>query len=156
MGSSVPCQLCRFESRLIAKSQRDGRERAQSMNTSSTKSIPIQTNRQDMLEELEIREQEMIADQRDYCMFHRIVNGMIARRGASNSSTISSYHSETDKSIASILRTRYRKIDFDTRQPNNDSDVLANDGDELCSPCFPSTDDDDQQAPPETIFVMDM
>jgi hypothetical protein len=122
------------------------------MNTSSTKSIPIQPNRQDMLEELEIREQEMIADERDSIMFHRIVNGMIARRGASNSSTISSYHSETDKSIASILQTRYRKVGIDIRKGGKDSDGLANDCDKGCSTS--SSIDDDR--PPETFFIMDL
>lgn len=159
VGSSVPCHLCRFESRLVAKSQRERRERRECTQSSRSKSIPIQMNRQDMLEDLEIREQEMIADERDYCMFHRIVNGMIARHSASNSSTIRSYHSETEKSIANILRTRYKKIEPDTQKPDDDSDVLAgppSDSDQVCSPCSPSTDNNDGQQPPETIFVMDM
>ena len=148
MGSSVPGH---FESRLIAKSQRERRECSQSMIISSTKSIPIQMNQQDMLEQSKIREQEMLADERDYFMFHRIVNGMIARRGAFNSST-SSYHSETDKSIASILRTRYRKVGTDIRKGGEDSDALANDCDKGCSTS--SSIDDDR--PPETIFIMDL
>eukprot|EP00544_Gedaniella_sp_CCMP2646_P012995 CAMPEP_0202499166 /NCGR_PEP_ID=MMETSP1361-20130828/28848_1 /ASSEMBLY_ACC=CAM_ASM_000849 /TAXON_ID=210615 /ORGANISM="Staurosira complex sp., Strain CCMP2646" /LENGTH=152 /DNA_ID=CAMNT_0049131277 /DNA_START=120 /DNA_END=578 /DNA_ORIENTATION=+ len=152
MASSVPC---RFESRLVAKFQRQGRERSQSMNISSTKSIPIRMNRQDMLEDWEIREQEMIADERDHFMFHRIVNGMIARRDASTPPSATSYHSETEKSIARILRTRYRKVELDTRQPNDDSDALANDCDTSHSPS-PSYSMDDENRPPETIFVMDM
>jgi hypothetical protein len=121
------------------------------MIMSSTKGIPIQMNRQDMLEQSEIREQEMLADERDYFMFHRIVNGMIARRGASNSST-SSYHSETDKVIASILRTRYKKVGTDIRKGGEDSDALANDCDKGCSTS--SSRDDDRS--PETIFIMDL
>ena len=153
MAMSVPC---RFESRLVGKTQRERRERAQSMNISSSKSIPIQMNRQDMLEEWEIREQEMIADERDYFMFHRIINGMIARQGASHhSSSASSYHSETEKSIASILRTRYKKVESDAQKPDEDSDAFANDGAKESSPAS-SMDDDDENRPPETIFIMDM
>lgn len=111
-------------------------------------------NREDIQEEWEIREQEILAEERDYYMFHRIVNGMIAKRGASSSSsTSSSFHSENEKSIASILRTRYKKVESD--KSNNDSDdVLACDELEEYNLSAARTNESDR--PPETIFIMDM
>jgi len=127
-------------------------------SSASTKSIPIHLNLEDLQEEWEIRQQEMIAEERDYYMFHRIVNGMIARQGSGSSSS-SSHKSETDKSIANIMRTRYKNIDSDAIK---DSDLLAYDDEtehahngrrrDLPS----ATQSDESDRPPDTIFIMDM
>lgn len=115
-----------------------------------------------MLEEWEIREQEMIAEERDYVMFHRIVNGMIARRGATTPcSTSRRYHSETEKSIANILRTRYKKVDSD--KPTNDSNMIDSDKPTRDANMIAASDgpaeeniENERDQPPETIFIMDM
>ena len=128
-----------------------------SLSSTSTKSIPIHKNHIDIQEKWEIQEQEMIAEERDFIMFHRIVNGMITRnrQGAESSSSIG-YQSETDKSIASIMRTRYKEL---YSESSKDLDWFVDDDEtEKCSgnqdPPNSRTTEDDR--PPEAIFIIDM
>jgi len=117
-----------------------------------TKSIPIHKSRQDIIEELEVQEQEMLADFRDNVMFHRIVNGMIAKRCAyCGAYTNSCYHSETEKCIASIMRTRYK--DTDAAKFNEDQDVR---NEESCFFGDAAAAAKESDQPPEDIFILDM
>lgn len=90
-----------------------------------------------------MRYQEMLAEERDNNMFIRIVNGMISRTGSELSSELSN---KTDKSIASIMRTRYTKLDGESSTVMEGSSAderridQSNAGDR----------------PPDTIFIMDM
>lgn len=129
-------------------------------STSSTKSIPIHLNQQDLQEEWEIREQEMIAEERDYYMFHRIVNGMIGRQASGMSASSDSYKSETDKSIANIMRTRYKNVDSEKTEDMeliayDDETELAYNGRRRDMPVDPSTTNQDDR-PPDTIFILDL
>lgn len=128
----------------------------------SSKSIPIHLNHDDIQEEWEIREQEWIAEERDSIMFQRIVNGMIARQGSALSNASSSYQSETDKSIANIMRTRYKSMELKSSKV---SDVCGVDAEEETEFAYNGSNPNHSNTasnagadnrPPDTIFVMDM
>lgn len=157
MASSMPSHL---EESLFKrqKARRLKQSSSPSFSTSSTKSIPIHLNHEDIQEEWEIREQEWIAEERDYIMFHRIVKGMIARQGPASASSNASYQSETEKSIANIMRTRYKKMDSETKKDQDslgaydDETELVNNG----RRDLPRAGTTESDRPPETIFIMDM
>ena len=71
----------------------------------STKSIPISKSMKRTPSELQLMEDEALADYRDYCMYVRIVNGM---RGGHN------HHGgrlgTTEESVANIMRTRQMPV----------------------------------------------
>jgi hypothetical protein len=137
-----------------------------SSSSTTSKSIPIEYDHLKSQEDWNFRVQEMLADERDYKMFVRIVNGMIARQGSERSSS-DGCQSETEKSIARIMRTRYQKLDnksptIDNESPTiDDSKIFAyDDQTELTYnghrhlPRYQSTEDDDQ--PLDAIFIIDM
>lgn len=95
-------------------------------------------------------------------MYQRIVQGMINRSSAAGSSSSNAaYQRETDKAIANIMRTHYKKMDSKSTK-----DSLAYDDDEpeltdmynesrrvQCSSCAQLNDSD---RPPDTIFIMEL
>ena len=107
--------------------------------SSVSKSIPIHSNSQRIQEEFEIRTQELLAEHRDFDMFVRLVSGMSQR--TEHSSSVSC-QSETDKSIASIVRTWHKKLGDESATESNDSEG------------FP--DENHADRPPEAIFIIDM
>jgi len=146
----------RLESPMVRRENAARVLQSASFSTTNSKSIPIHVNRQDIQEEWEIREQEMIAEARDHYMFHRIVNGMIALQ-RSNSSN--SHKSETDKSIANIMRTRYKNIDSEMSKDS----ALLDDYDDEADPAYSghrrdprATPSDENERPPDAIFMMEM
>jgi hypothetical protein len=131
-----------------------------SSSSTTSKSIPIEHDHLKSQEDWDFRVQEMLADERDHTMFVRIVNGMIARQGSEHSSS-GSCQSETDKSIARIMRTRYMKLDSESPCSTDDSDIFAyDDQTELTynghrnRSHYQHTDEDDR--PPDAIFIIDM
>ena len=94
--------------------------------------------------------QEILAEERDHSMFVRIVNGMIARQGSEHSST-KSFHSETDKIVASIMRTRYKKLDNEST-----TDDLGSFAYDDQSNLIDNHNSDFLDQPPDAIFIIDM
>jgi hypothetical protein len=80
-------------------------EREESIRTKSipTKSIPIVKNLKRTPSELQLMEDEAMADFRDYCMYTRIVSGITGARR----------HPADLKAINNIVRTRHLPV-FDT------------------------------------------
>jgi hypothetical protein len=70
-------------------------------STVASKSIPI-TNIKRTASEIQLQEEEAMADYRDYCMYARIVNGMSEKRERISDS----FRRSTDQSLANIMRTR--------------------------------------------------
>lgn len=127
-------------------------------SSSSTKSIPIPKNRDDIRDAYEIQEQEWIAEERDFIMFHRLINGMIS----SSSLGTASLRSETDKSIANIMRTHYKKMDSKSTKDsssniNNEDETkyVNNESSRDESMTDANGDDNASEGPPEMIFIMD-
>jgi hypothetical protein len=121
-----------------------------SSSAMSSKSIPIDYDRLQIQEDWEFRMQEILAEERDHSMFVRIVNGMIARQGSEYSSN-NSCQSETDKSIASIMRTRYKKLD--SEYSTVDLGSFAYDDQ---SNLIDNHNSDFLDQPPDAIFIIDM
>jgi hypothetical protein len=121
-----------------------------SSSSMPSKSIPLDYDRLQIQEDWEFRMQEILAEERDHNMFVRIVNGMIARQESEHSST-RSCQSETDKSIASIIRTRYKKLDSESSTDDLESFVY-DDQNKLID----NHNDDDFDRPPDAIFIIDM
>ena len=80
-----------------------------SSRRASSKTIPISGSMHRSDSELQLRESEMLAEHRDYCMYMRIVNGMSSsRRNSMNESWNDSWRS--DDSLANIIKTRHTPI----------------------------------------------
>jgi hypothetical protein len=74
----------------------------------TSQSIPIQNSLQRTQSELQLCEDEAMADYRDYCMFHRIVAGMSNNRLdlEDDHNKTMSHHPGRDDPLYSIMRTR--------------------------------------------------
>jgi predicted HNH restriction endonuclease len=125
-------------------------------------------NQQDVQEAREIQEDEWIAKERDYFMYQRIVQGMINRSSAIGSSSNNNavYQRETDKAIANVMRTHYKKMDS---KSTKDSLAYDDDDDEpelaymynesgrvQCHNTSCQSKDSDSDRPPDTIFIMEL
>jgi hypothetical protein len=64
-----------------------------------TKAIPITKGLGSTTEELQLRQDEAMADYRDLCMYVRIINGMVGMKGQSNVDTLNN-----------IVRTRHLPV----------------------------------------------
>jgi hypothetical protein len=130
-----------------------------SCSSTTSKSIPIKHDHLKSQEDWDFRVQEMLAEERDHSMFVRIVNGMTARQGSEHSSS-DSCQSETDKIIASIMRTRYLKLD--SKSPStDDSKIFAyDDQTELMynghRDHFGNQNSEEDDQPPDATFIIDM
>jgi hypothetical protein len=130
-----------------------------SCSSTTSKSIPIEQDHLKSQEDRDFRVQEMLADERDHSMFVRIVNGMTARQGSEHSSS-DSCQSETNKLIASIMRTRFMKLD--SKSPStDDSEIFAyDDQTELTysghRDHFGNQNSEEDDRPPDAIFIIDM
>jgi hypothetical protein len=122
-----------------------------SSSSTSSKSIPIDYDRLQSQEDWEFRMQEILAEERDHSMFVRIVNGMIARQGSEHSST-KSFQRETDKIVASIMRTRYKKLDNESTTDGLGSFTYDDQSDLIDN----HNRDDLLDQPPDAIFIIDM
>lgn len=157
----MPSRLCLFLRQEEREDARESVRSSRSVSSTSTKSIPIHLNHDDVYEKWEIQEQEMIAEERDYIMFHRIVNGMMrntrTRKSTESSSSAISIQSETDKSIASIMRTRYKQIGSDSSKNSDwfdyDDEGEKYNGRQDLNNVNTNVEDD---RPPDAIFIIDM
>jgi hypothetical protein len=130
-----------------------------SSSSATSKSIPIKHDHLKNQEDWDFQVQEMLADERDHNMFVRIVSGMISRQGSERSSS-DSCQSETDKSIARIMRTRYKKLGSESPSIEDTEIFGYDDQTELTYnghrhlPHYQTTEDDNR--PPDAIFIIDM
>jgi hypothetical protein len=76
-----------------------------------TKSIPISKSLMRTPSELQLSEDEAMADYRDYCMFARIVNGISEHQACS-------HHPISASVIANIVRTRHLPIQESSSYPS--------------------------------------
>lgn len=80
----------------------------------SSHSIPIKTNYRDGTEEMDLRQREDEADYCDYCVYRRIVDGLIRRnRLREYSSTPPKNSGLFLETINSIIRTRHASLSED-------------------------------------------
>jgi hypothetical protein len=165
---ALPCRLYRLN--LIDERKKNNQDAPPKSNYSSdlhrgrssstaSKSIPIEHDHLKSQEDWEFRVQEMLAEERDRSMFARIVNGMITRQGSEHSSSYSC-QGETDKIIARIMRTRYMKLD--SKSPStDDSEIFAYDDqtEQMYNghrDPFGNQNSEEDDRPPDAIFIMDM
>jgi hypothetical protein len=78
-----------------------------------TKSIPITKDRESTAEELQLKEEEARADYRDLCMYVRIINGMIGRKGQSNVEILNNIVRTRHLPVQDLWRSRYKDDLFD-------------------------------------------
>jgi hypothetical protein len=154
-ASSLPSRLdrlCLIDARI--KDNQDAPSKPNywygSSSSTSSKSIPIDYDRLQIQEDWEFRMQEILAEERDHSMFVRIVNGMTARQGSEHFST-KSCQIETDKIIASIIRTRYKKLEIESS--TDDLRSFAYDDQRKV---IDNHNNDDFDQPPDAIFIIDM
>ena len=115
-----------------------------------SKSIPI-SNIKRTLSEIQLHEDEAMADYRDYCFYARLVNGINSRREGS----FNHYHLSADQSIANIVRTRNLPVmddSFSQTDPHAYSNTDPGVGVKRQSFLHGIECDDDQ----EEIFILDM
>jgi len=79
----------------------------QSESSVPSKSIPI-TNMKRTLSEIQLCEEEALADYRDYCFYCRLVNGINSRREGNHDPY--HRHRPTDPSVENIMRTRHLPV----------------------------------------------
>ena len=84
-----------------------------------SKSIPI-CNITRTLSELQLHEDEALADYRDFCFYSRLVNGISSRQEITEGNYC--YHRPSDQSLANIIRTRNRPV---TTEVYSSSDLSA-------------------------------
>ena len=88
-----------------------------------SKSIPI-SNIKRTASEIQLHEDEALADWRDYVMYSRIVNGMNQKRAMINDS----FRRATDQSLANIIRTHNLPIDGEHEPSYEQPYVIPADG----------------------------
>jgi hypothetical protein len=98
--------------------------------STTTKSIPISKSMRRTPSELQLSEDEAMADYRDYCMFARIVNGISEHQACS-------HHPISASVIANIVRTRHLPIQESSSYPSyhNEEPTLQNHDITLQSAC---------------------
>jgi hypothetical protein len=126
--------------------------RSQSIPVVPSKSIPISSLKRTP-SEVQLQEDEAMAEYRDYCFYVRLVNGMNATRHHYFNND--RHGRSTDASLANIMRTRnlpVRNESFGSREPHGrDPRNLQNPRQSSITQSDALDDDRD-----EGIFVMDM
>jgi hypothetical protein len=133
-------------------------DRHRSCSTTS-KSIPIKHDHLKGQEDWDFQMQEMLANERDHRMFVRIVTGMIARQGSEHFSD--SCQSETDKIIARIMQTRYKKLDSESSNSTDDSESFSYDDQTKLTlnghqDHLGSQNNEEDDGLPDGVFIIDM
>ena len=86
--------------------QRERESTTSSRSYVSSKSIPISKSMRRTPSEIQLLEDEAVADYRDYCMYVRIVNGMRGHQPNQNRTA----KAAAEESVANIMRTRQMPI----------------------------------------------
>lgn len=106
--------------------------------------------------ELQLLQDEAMADYQDYCMYARIVNGIHSRGGGSGDNPRSRANAVANiHSVQNIIRTRHLPVpeDISLSPPQDDDDESRREeGQVLCPSCGIVVDLEDQ----EGIFILDM
>lgn len=134
-------------------------------NLGTSKAIPISKSMKRTPSEIQLLEDEALADYRDYCMYTRIVNGMSEKKGHP-------FRIKVDESLSNIIRTRHLPVRDCSYQEDYLQDVYLRERSTLESACkltnsmFCSTPHpvvrssaviiDESDDEDEGIFVMDL
>jgi hypothetical protein len=134
------------------------------------KSIPITKGLESTVEELQLKEDEAMADYRDFCMYARIINGiMIGRQGQSNVETLHNIIRTRHLPVQALLSSSY-KDDFDKYTISSSGTTALSDSiispDELLSYAAVAKDDiqviitdrseEGESREEDSIFVLDL
>ena len=142
-SASNPQEMARSEgSRLSANSGHSSELRSNS--------IPVTKYIHRTPSELQLYEEEVIADFRDYCMYSRIVGGIIRQQMGQQVDLALRY--QNDEILANVMRTRYS---VDTC-PNSSSDGIHHSSDQVRGDDDWAVDFCELHSHDEGIFVLEL
>lgn len=133
---------------------KDGHRKPSMLNsTFRSRSIPISNYIHRTDSELQLCEDEAIADYHDYCFYSRIIGGISRQQMKIKSDLELRY--QNDETLANIIRTRHSPTETDLSQKDRILHILndANDDDDWA---FDFVLDDDAPAYEQEVFVLDM
>jgi hypothetical protein len=133
-----------------------------------TKAIPITKGLGSTTEELQLRQDEAMADYRDLCMYVRIINGMVGMKGQSNVDTLNNIvrtrHLPVQDMSSSSDKEAFDKYTISSLEPTAPCSIIS--PDELFSYVADANVDipavivkdpgDEGSREEETIFVLDL
>jgi hypothetical protein len=123
-----------------------------------TKSIPITKGLESTAEEIQLKEDEARADYRDLCMYVRIINGMIGRKGPSSVKTLNNIVRTRHLPVQDFASSSYQHDDFDkytisSVETTTDA-AVAKDGIQVIM--TEPAGEEEESPEEETIFVLDL
>ena len=123
-----------------------------------TQGIPIRSSSMKRTpSELQLKEEEELADYRDYVMFSRIVD----RMSRSQRETMSRHlRYENDQCLAHVIKTRNSGVETSTRPPSfpflDPSRVTLSDMDNLVEQFAVAMEDDEQEEEEDVMFDLEL